>query len=105
MEDISLKNIFVGVFPMLFKFILELWWFWLLLIGIYLGVAFLEALVIKARNGQGNKKIATVVDFFSNEKTERCPNCEGVLRERKGRFGRFYGCSNYPDCKYTKPIK
>ncbi|MGM5487418.1 MAG: DNA topoisomerase I [Nanobdellota archaeon] len=30
----------------------------------------------------------------------KCPNCEeGELVIRKGRFGRFIGCSNYPDCK------
>lgn len=31
-----------------------------------------------------------------------CPEgCGGELVERKGRFGTFFGCSNYPKCKYT----
>lgn len=30
-----------------------------------------------------------------------CPKCGGHLVERKGRYGRFYGCSNYPKCRYT----
>ena len=30
-----------------------------------------------------------------------CPLCGGELVKRKGRYGRFYGCSNYPACKYT----
>lgn len=30
-----------------------------------------------------------------------CPECGGHLVERKGRYGRFYGCSNYPKCRYT----
>ena len=31
-----------------------------------------------------------------------CPKCEiGVLSQREGKFGPFYGCSNYPRCKYT----
>jgi len=31
-----------------------------------------------------------------------CPQCEtGVLTLREGKFGTFYGCSNYPRCKYT----
>ena len=35
----------------------------------------------------------------------QCPECgQGVLRRRKGKFGWFYGCSNYPTCRYTKPI-
>lgn len=29
-----------------------------------------------------------------------CPLCGGTLVQRKGRYGRFYGCSNYPECKY-----
>ncbi|MCP4154958.1 MAG: DNA topoisomerase I, partial [bacterium] len=30
-----------------------------------------------------------------------CPLCGGELRKRKGKFGEFMGCSNYPGCKYT----
>lgn len=31
-----------------------------------------------------------------------CPKCEGNLVLRSGRYGEFYGCSNYPRCKYTQ---
>lgn len=30
-----------------------------------------------------------------------CPRCGGKLVERRGRYGRFLGCSNYPRCKFT----
>ncbi|MGF2618169.1 NERD domain-containing protein [Rossellomorea vietnamensis] len=30
-----------------------------------------------------------------------CPKCDGKLLERRGRHGRFKGCSNYPKCRYT----
>lgn len=30
-----------------------------------------------------------------------CPRCGGTLTLRGGRYGKFYGCSNYPRCKYT----
>ncbi len=33
----------------------------------------------------------------------RCPRCGGKLVARTGRYGNFYGCSNYPNCKYTLP--
>lgn len=33
---------------------------------------------------------------------EVCPRCGGELVKRKGRFGQFFGCSNYPACRYTK---
>lgn len=31
-----------------------------------------------------------------------CPKCGGKLIEKKGRFGRFLACSNYPECKHTQ---
>ena len=33
---------------------------------------------------------------------ETCPNCGNDLVIRKGRFGEFTACSNYPECKYIK---
>ena len=33
----------------------------------------------------------------------KCPQCGGNLILRNGAYGRFYGCSNYPNCKYTHP--
>ena len=30
-----------------------------------------------------------------------CPRCGGNLIERKGKYGIFLGCSNYPKCRYT----
>ena len=35
----------------------------------------------------------------------KCPMCKGNLVLREGRYGRFYGCSNYPKCNYTLNIK
>lgn len=33
---------------------------------------------------------------------EVCPRCGGELVRRKGRYGEFMGCSNYPKCRYTR---
>lgn len=34
-----------------------------------------------------------------------CPECgTGRLSIKLGKFGAFIGCSNYPECKYTKPL-
>lgn len=30
-----------------------------------------------------------------------CPRCGGKLVERQGQYGKFYGCSNYPKCKFV----
>lgn len=43
--------------------------------------------------------------LLKNVGTEVCPRCNGELMRRKGRFGEFWGCSNYPSCKYTRNIK
>ncbi|WP_282929869.1 NERD domain-containing protein [Anaerococcus sp. Marseille-Q7828] len=30
-----------------------------------------------------------------------CPRCGGQLVERKGKYGEFIGCSNYPKCRFV----
>jgi len=30
-----------------------------------------------------------------------CPKCGGNLVRRNGKYGNFWGCSNYPKCKFT----
>jgi len=35
----------------------------------------------------------------------KCPNCEtGELSLKLGRFGSFIGCTNYPECNYTRQL-
>ncbi len=33
----------------------------------------------------------------------KCPVCGGDLVIRWGRYGKFIGCSNFPECRYTEP--
>ena len=34
-----------------------------------------------------------------------CPTCgTGQLSLKLGKFGAFIGCSNYPECKYTRQL-
>jgi DNA topoisomerase-1 len=33
---------------------------------------------------------------------EKCPECGAPLINKRGRYGAFIGCSNYPNCKYIK---
>lgn len=40
----------------------------------------------------------------ADSEKEKCPKCDGYLIERKGKFGRFYGCSKFPKCRFTKKI-
>lgn len=32
-----------------------------------------------------------------------CPDCGHALILREGRFGKFVGCSDFPNCRYTEP--
>jgi DNA topoisomerase-1 len=36
-----------------------------------------------------------------SQNSKTCPNCGKPLQERKGKFGKFLGCTGYPDCKFT----
>jgi DNA topoisomerase-1 len=39
------------------------------------------------------------------EDPRKCPNCgNGRLGLKLGRFGSFVGCSNYPECRYTRQL-
>ena len=33
-----------------------------------------------------------------------CPRCGLALKKRNGRFGGFWGCTGFPDCRYTKNV-
>ena len=35
---------------------------------------------------------------------QSCPICDGWLQTKIGKYGRFLGCSNYPDCNYTRNV-
>lgn len=38
------------------------------------------------------------------EITRKCPECGGELIYRKGKYGLFIGCSNYPNCRHIEKI-
>ena len=35
---------------------------------------------------------------------KRCPECGGTMIKRHGKYGDFYGCTNYPKCRHTEPM-
>jgi len=56
------------------------------------------------------QKLVKYVKWAEKESKElkssvnECPQCGGILVEREGKFGKFYGCSNYPNCHFTKRL-
>ena len=56
------------------------------------------------------EEILLSVDNEGNEQQMICPKCGGKLVQRVARKGEnigkeFYGCSNFPGCRYTKSIE
>ena len=45
----------------------------------------------------GESPLAKITDWVNC----KCPKCGGILVPRKGKFGSFLGCSNYPKCTFT----
>lgn len=50
-------------------------------------------------NGKEN-----LIETFGEEITQKriCKKCNAEMKLRQGKFGAFYGCSNYPNCSYTE---
>lgn len=54
-----------------------------------------------------NELIGSIVFPLNDEGVPQraCPKCDsGELSLKIGRYGAFVGCSNYPDCAFTKPF-
>ncbi|NVK53086.1 MAG: NERD domain-containing protein [Flavobacteriaceae bacterium] len=43
--------------------------------------------------------------YLNNSTSITCPNCGDYLVKKTGKYGVFYGCSNYPACRYTENVK
>ena len=63
--------------------------------------------------GAGSSKFANANGNYVNTNSsnenegpqEPCPKCgKGILQKRNGKFGEFYGCTNYPNCRFTKTV-
>jgi len=50
-------------------------------------------------------KMANILKEEIPQNNNTCPECGGVLILRESKFGHFYGCSNYPKCKYIKDCR
>ena len=35
---------------------------------------------------------------------DKCPKCGSPMYLREGKYGKFYGCSRYPECNGTRKI-
>lgn len=52
-----------------------------------------------------NMKVIKGKVIFDIKAGDLCPYCKvGDVIKRKGRFGSFYGCSQFPNCGFTQPL-
>lgn len=54
----------------------------------------------KARRVQRKQRVSTALGRPCPQ-----PGCDGQITERRGRFGRFLGCTNYPHCRYSENLE
>jgi hypothetical protein len=41
---------------------------------------------------------------FEMPEQRTCPACGSQMEKRTGRYGDFWGCSGYPQCKHTEAV-
>lgn len=52
-----------------------------------------------------DEKTKKEIDAIETGKVEKkCPKCDGKLVLRQSVYGKFYGCSTYPKCRYTEKL-
>lgn len=50
------------------------------------------------------RELESLVNKIRKPIMAKCPKCKGVLTLKKGLYGEFYGCSNYPECKFNARV-
>ena len=69
------------------------------------GVERLRARIERLREASTDEaKAEHVAQAKRVQSGEVCPLCGGELVRRKGRYGAFLGCKNYPECRYTRGL-
>lgn len=64
----------------------------------------LNVLSSKARKRHIAEVKSTIANKQSLLQQGICPRCGHNLVLRRGKYGKFFGCSNYPKCKFTKNL-
>jgi len=67
---------------------------------------------LEYKYGEKSISASEQLKAYQHEQAERakdapkqiCHNCGSNMEIREGRYGRFYGCTNYPECKTTIAI-
>ena len=88
---LDVEAIFSNSIGLTIQYLLNISWFRLLLLLIVVLFIYKERVIF----GKLFRKL------FGRKGSDNCPKCGGKLVNRKGKFGDFIGCSNFPKCRYT----
>lgn len=72
--------------------LLKLWWIWLFLI-------IFSIIIILLKRKKTSAKQSNNLNL-----NNKCPKCEGYLKKVSGKYGPFFGCSNFPKCTYKQKL-
>ncbi len=59
----------------------------------------------EAQLSEGKNRVQEVVKQVVAPDAPDCPECGRELEVKWSKYGRFLGCSGYPDCRYTQPLE
>ena len=57
-----------------------------------------------SKNLEQKYKDVSKKEFTEENLKKLCPKCQSPLLVRLGKFGKFYACSKFPNCKYTESL-
>lgn len=61
-------------------------------------------LISNNANISNKEHVKNIKQMQYNINNNICPRCNSELQLKHGQYGDFYGCSNYPKCKFTMKI-
>ncbi len=57
-----------------------------------------------AKNLEKKYKDVSKKEYTEEPTNKKCPKCAAPLLIRMGRYGKFYACSKFPECKHTESL-
>ncbi len=64
-----------------------------------------ESSIVEKYRKEVENNQSTVSKKENNSKAPVCPWCKKPLIKRRGKYGDFYGCPSFPNCRYVLKIK
>ena len=67
-------------------------------------ISFLECDRCSYSNKAKKIEIGQFEETSLDKNQKPCNKCGGIMDIKEGKYGQFYACTNYPDCKNTMPV-